>query len=278
MATFDLNTFWLKINYFKLTHVEDLRKWWAIVLVAADVFVLVFCVTNIILYVIDIPRQRHVMQAMAADAVNYQSIREANTPSPLQTVSTAAIPVGNGTYDLVARVKNANTTWAGAVLSYTFTLNGQKTAAISDFILPDTEKYLVALGIKGVSSGSGQVSATFAVDGVQWHRWPDKTLLQRTQFITNAIDFSVSAVVDKSLVQQVTAQVSNTGYTSFWQARFTVVCWQGGTIVGVGSTRFDQFRSGDTKSLHVAVNVSSAPSRVEILPDVNILDADNLIQ
>lgn len=278
MATFDLNTFWLKINYFKLTHVEDLRKWWAIVLIAVNVFVLVFCITNIILYVIDLPRQQRLMEAMAADTVSYQSIREANTPAPLRVVSTAAIPVGNGAYDLVAKVKNSNATWAGAAVSYTFTLNGQQTAPISDFILPDTEKYLVALGVKSAGQDLGQVSATFAIDDVEWQRLPDKTVLQRTQFITDAVDFSVSAVVDTHLVQRVTAQVSNTGYTSFWQAKFTVVCWQGGTIVGVGSTRFDQFRSGDVKSLHVSVNVSSAPSRVEILPDVNTLDADNLIQ
>jgi hypothetical protein len=178
----------------------------------------------------------------------------------------------------VAKVKNPNASWAGAVVSYTFTLNGQKTSAASDFILPNTEKYLMVQGVKNTGAATGQVSATFAIDNVQWRRSPDTAAFQRTQFIVEAVDFSVSAIVDKGLVQQVTAEVSNTGYTSFWQAKFTVVCWQGNSIVGVGSTRFDQFRSGDTKPLHVAINVSSAPSRVEILPDVNLLDADNLIQ
>jgi hypothetical protein len=136
---------------------------------------------------------------------------------------------------------------------------------------------LATFGIEGQTTSSG-ASATFAIDKVTWRRLPDLTPLLKSQFIIEDVDFSVSGIVDKSLVQQVSAQVRNTGYTSFWQAKFTVILWQGDKIVGIGSTRFDQFRSGDTKSLIVAVNASGSPTRVEIFPDVNFLDDNNFIR
>jgi hypothetical protein len=270
----DSGTFWLKLNYFKLTHIEDMRKWWVIVLAALDVFLLVFCVTRAVVYVMDINQQQNIMQSMAADTVDYQAIRSRVTPSPLVVETTAAIPTGNGMYNLVAKVKNPNAGWAGSEVTFIFTVNGQATTQQTDFILPNSEKYFVASSVAGPSS----ITASFTLQGVKWQRVPDSQSLGKTAFSVNDLSFSDSAVVDSATVRYVRGTISNTGYTSLWQAKFTVVLLEGDKIVGIGYARFEQFKAGEEKPLNVQVTINGSPTSAVVVPDINVLDANNFIK
>jgi hypothetical protein len=105
---FDIGTFWLKINYFFLSRKDDLKKWWVIVLIAIDIFIIVFVFTNSIIFLIGISKQNQLMVAIAAESVDYQAIREQNKPQSLEVVSTTALLAPNNKYDLISLVRNNN--------------------------------------------------------------------------------------------------------------------------------------------------------------------------
>ncbi|GEM_PF-3363298 len=273
---FDFSTLWLKLNYFRLTHIDDLRKWWVIILVALDVFLVVFCVTNIILFFLDIPRQQALMRDMATDLVDYQVIQQRNMPSPLSVVSTWAIPLGNGKYNLVAKLKNPNKSWAGYFFNYEFKLNDQTVNSGSDFILPSSDKYLVASGVVDPNK-SAKVSATFTLGDVNWKRVVDLVQLSKSQFVFENTDFSASTLVDNVRVYRLQTTVKNTGYTSFWRAKFLVLFASGDKIVGANHFNIDKFKAGTQKTVTVNVSASQSPQSALIVADVDFLDVNNLM-
>jgi len=273
---FDSDTLWLKLNYFRLTHIDDLRKWWVIILVAVDVFLAVFCTTNIILFLVDMPRQQTLMQAMATDLVDYQGIQQRSAPRPLSVESTWAIPLGGGKYDLVAKLKNPNKSWTSNPFDYNFSLNGQAVNLGSDFVLPDSEKYLVASGV--IDSGqSAKISAAFTLGEVNWERVVDLVELSKNQFVFEDTDFGSSTLIDNVSVYRVQTTVKNTGYTSFWRAKFLVLLSNSEKIVGANYFNLEQFESGSQKTVTVNVSVSEPPQSAVIVADIDFLDSDNLM-
>lgn len=270
----DIGAIWLKINYFGITHREDLKKWWVIILLAIDVFIVVFIFTNLIVYLVGLPKENKLIVAMAESPIDYRAVREKHTPWPLEIATTAAIPLANNKYDLVTKVKNNNKNWALESISYIFSVDGQETEIMTDFIMPNSEKYLTAQRV----SGSGQGKASFTINEVNWKRVDDMNKLPVVDFSIDNLEYSSATATDDLTVHRVTAQVTNKAYNSFWQTKFIVVLYSADKIVGVTYVYLDQFNSGEKKSIYTQWNtVAGAVSSVTILPDINLLDQENII-
>jgi len=274
---FDINTLWLKINYFGLSHRSDIRKWWVILLLAADIFVVVFIFTNLIVYLANITQEEKLLVAMAESPINYQAIRTQHIPRPLEIVTTVVIPQGQARYDLVTQVKNSNKNWAVENIVYNFSLAGQETEEQTDFIMPETDKYLIISNVNGPAKQE-QAKATFSIKKVAWRRVDNLGKLPAIDFTIDDIEYSSSVVVDGLNVHRVTAQIANRAFNSFWQTKFVVVLYSGDNIVGVNYVYFDQFRSGEERSLYSQWDtVAGAVNQVAIVPDINLLDQENII-
>lgn len=272
----DPGTVWLKINYFRLTHVDDLRKWWVIVLLSVDVFLLVFCLTNGVLYVLGTSTTQKIILAMTTETVNYGEVRAKSAPQTLQIISTSLISEGNETYDVVAQIKNPNLGWAVNSLSYTFTVNDTETDTQTDFIMPNSEKYLMIFGMKGPATATN-ARATLNLKDITWQRVPDTTKISLSRFeITSPTLGQINSLGIKK-IQQVSAEVKNISFESFWQTKFDIVLWQGSTIVGASVVHFNPFRSNEQKTLATQVTIAGSPNKVVIVPDINYLDSTNII-
>lgn len=271
---FDINTIWLKISYYSLSHKEDLRKWYVIVMLAVAVFFAVFSVTNIILYVIGIPRQQQIIAGMADSPINYPTIRLQSAPQGLQLTSTYAIAGTNGRYDVVAPVTNPNTDWFAEV-TYTVTIGGTVSDAYTDVINPSAKSYLVALGANGPSSGS--TSAQLVLESVNWHRVDHRQKLAELNF--DITDVQYSTLSDSTVVtHQVQAAVANNSFTNFFEVPFIVLLFNGESIVGVNYTYVKPFEFGTSKTITVKWStVGGSVSSVLVEPDVNLLDVSNII-
>lgn len=275
---FDIGTVWLKINYFGITHREDIRKWWVIVFIAIDVFMAVFVVTNLVVFMVSRPRDTALLTAMAHSPIDYQSLQAARAPVPLTVVSTAALPVGNGRLDLVAQVNNSNANWAVEEVQYVFNVAGKETDARTDFILPGSDKYLTIINATGVS-GTSQPAVTFSIQHVVWQRIADVSKLPAANFSIDNAAYSSSAAGNGLPGHHVTATVTNQSYNGFWRTRFVVVLYSGKTIAGVSYVNIDPFRLNEQKPLYSQWDtVAGAVTNVIIVPDINLLDQSNIIR
>ncbi|MFA6098275.1 MAG: hypothetical protein WCV50_01470 [Patescibacteria group bacterium] len=271
----DVSNIWIKVNYFLITNKFYFKKWWVLLMIAADIFILIFAFTNLILYIFSIPRENLLMQAMASQQIDYPAIRTRTHPVSLTIVSSTAIPLAESRYDLVTEVKNTNVNWAVNSITYHYEIGETSTEARDDFILPDGTKYLAQLGVQSQSSGTAP-EIKLIIENIDWVRVNDDSLPPITFDISN-IEYTNTSTGDISS-QRVTAQITNTGLNGFWQTRFAVVLYNGNKIVGINFVYLSPFKAGE-KKMFVSQWNQDIPNVTEtsITPDVNILQSDNII-
>ncbi|MFH0805097.1 MAG: hypothetical protein V1916_02790, partial [Patescibacteria group bacterium] len=274
---FDLSALWLKVTYVTLTNRDNLKKWWVILLIALDVFMVVFVVTNGVLYLVGIPKQRQLLLSIAASAVDYPAIRQRSKPLPLEIVTTAAIPVSKGKYDLVTQVKNPNTQWFASRVNYTYTLDGKDGDVLTEFVQPTVDTYLAVLGTS--YSGTAAPAVAVKLNSVEWQRidHPDRLAAIRFE-VSQTATATITDPKTNAAAYRVTATVTNRSYQSFWQTRFAVALYSGDRLVGLAFVYPTpaKFGAGEERSIQaqwppLPVSVTS----VSIVPAFNLLDPAN---
>ncbi|MFA5051776.1 MAG: hypothetical protein WC544_01790 [Patescibacteria group bacterium] len=275
---FDLSATWIKLNYFVLTNRQQLKKWWVLILLAVTIFGVVFVITNIVIYIVSLPRQNALVAAMADSQVDYAGLRIQTKPLALNVNEARALPVSAGRYDLVAKVVNSNKNWAATAVTYSFTVDGESTGEQTESVMPGSEQYLIAFNVSGPESASS-VDASLSLAHVTWQRVPDTSLLPQQNFTFSQVTHEPSTTLTGQRTYRVTAQVTNNAFIGFWKAKFIVVLYNGGQIVGVNTVFLEKMLAGDTKSLYTQWdNLSASVTSVSIVPSVNLLDSANLIR
>ncbi|MDD5040742.1 MAG: hypothetical protein PHY34_06400 [Patescibacteria group bacterium] len=270
----DASTIWLKTSYFFLSHRNDLRKWWVIVLIAIVVFLVVFAFTNGILYLINTPHYSSLIGSMASSPLDYTSIRQQNMPQALEFGTISVVSVSQGRYDLIAPVRNPNAQWAAASVEYRFSIQGYDLESDVDFVLPEGQKFFVATNVELGQTPSAQ-DARVAILGCDWEHIDNTDPLAQELFLVNNISFSTSSVGNYG-VYRVTADVTNDSFLNFWEARFAVVFFNGDQVVGVEYATVEPFNAGETQAIMVQHGIGADDvTSVAVTPDVNILDTTN---
>ncbi|MDP2684381.1 MAG: hypothetical protein Q8P20_04970 [bacterium] len=273
----DIESLWLKINYFFLTNRDDLKKWWVILLIAADVFIVVFVFTNSIIYIIGFSKQNDLILAMSRSPIDYAAVREESKPSSLEIITTAAIKNANDKYDLIAQIKNPNKDWVVESIKYKFVINGQATDSFTDYIMPNSDKYLTMLSTEA-SNNADNITLSMEIEEIIWEREPDINKLVNIDFVIENIEYSTFTSAGGVQVNNVDAEVTNNAFKGFWQTRFVVVLYNGTKIVGVNHVYLDEFKAGETKNLKSQWSyLPASASTITILPDMDLTDIDNII-
>ncbi|XOU95033.1 MAG: hypothetical protein ACNFW9_03135 [Candidatus Kerfeldbacteria bacterium] len=274
---FDANTFWLKINYFVLANRNDFKKWWMILLIAATVFVVVFTFTNGILYAVGTQKHNNLIFSMSKDTIDYNLIKERNIPIPIKSVDTTILSAANGKFDVVAHLMNSNTNWAVESIEYKFVINGQETEVFTDYIMPQSDKYLTISGVE-VSGEGNQVSLALDIVKLNWKRVVNDEDLLPINFSVENIEYSSLLASNGSIVSSVKADIKNNSFRSFWSTKFVVVLYSNDIIAGLDYAYFDKFETGEATLLNSRWdNVSYPITSTVILPDMNLLDLENLM-
>lgn len=276
IAMADVSTVWLKFNYYALSHRNELKRWWVILLLAVAVFCVVFVITNVAVYLIDIPRQTNMMLTMANNQVPYSKIRSENIPIQPSIGTATAVQMTTGAYDLIVPVNNSNDNWAIDEITYHFTIHGTETESSTDYIMPNSDKILSVRNVRTPFSPD-QVTVTFSVDNISWKRIDNIASLP-------VFDFEVSNVKQSSTnvggipYHLVTADVTNNSFVSLWKTKFVTILYSGDSVVGVHYTYFEPFNTSETKSIYAQFDsVQTSVTSVFIEPDINLLDTENIV-
>lgn len=208
--------------------------------------------------------------ARGASAVSWEAVHAHTSPRQLNVVDPTVLPQGGNMYDLYARLVNTNTDWGGLEVVYHFEVNGQPLEQHRTAIAPQESKPVFHFNLE---RSSAPRTVRVVIDSINWERpesadlvaAQDELQVEQVRFVRG----------DANTFDRVTFLAVNNSPFGFWQAGFAVVAINGTTPVGVHYITVEDWEAQSGKQAQ-AVWFHALPgvSRVEVMPDVNVMDLD----
>jgi len=181
-------------------------------------------------------------------------------------------------YDLAVRLENPNEKFS-ASFSYCFVAGEADLSCGQSFILPGENKYILSLA---QSPGAGQ-TVSLRLTGVAWSRFSARQAPDWETFKTQRLDIMVieplfssgsrSGLSDQVSFNNLRFRLKNQGAYGYFQADFNILLYSGSQLLGVNRYSLSNFKGGEERPVSLSWPGSlSGVNRVEIVPDINILD------
>lgn len=274
----DLSDKQLKIGYWWVNHRAQLKKGWVAALAVFCLFLTVYVLLQAAFLAWNWMRDSRLPEKMVEQAINFAAYKEQNKARDIIGSRVWAIPSDqvDGTYDLIAEIKNPNEKWASESLAYYFSLGGVATEKMNTFIMPDEKKYIVAYSIE---SDTGVTNPKVFVEDVIWQRVERPDDLPRPTFQMDDVQqemVPVEAGSGQSYSYRVNAVANSTSVFSLHSAHFFVVLKSDENVVGLKEVVLRDFDALSQRRIEafwregLFYNVE-----VEIQPQINRLDEIN---
>lgn len=265
----------LKLSYWYVTHKPRLKQGLIIFLAALCLALYGFAVYRLAVILINERDYQNSVRSLPQDLINYSYFREANRPKPLEIASFDITGGQDQRYDYVVKVRNPNLNYIASPVLFQLVSDSTVLAEKSGFIYPNEEKYFAFFG-QAAAAGAG---AAVRIAQVGWRRYMDFS-----DFANPRLRFSTSEVVFKSAqesgirgelsVSTLNFKIANKSAYGYWHVGVYMILYNGSTVVGANYILLDQFESGEVRPVEMKWYESlSGVSRVEIVPEVDILDA-----
>ncbi|MDP2789509.1 MAG: hypothetical protein Q8O51_00040 [bacterium] len=228
----------LKLNYWYLTNRQQLRKWWVLVLMAVDVFLLALFLTQGMLLVFRFRDSSNVVATIAASTVAVGKAQGAVMPTSISSGTVATTPHGQARFDFSSRLENTNVTWS-AVVTVQFAGGVKPLTPVRVILPPKSVRYAMALNVEG-SANVTIPSGTMSITDVTWTRLTPAEVAEKIDVkatnVTTGLRTLVTGDNQQRTVTQVTGTIMNSAFVALDGLRVSVVLTRGGATVGVGST------------------------------------------
>jgi len=182
-------------------------------------------------------------------------------------------------YDLVEKINNPNGKFM-ADFKYCFTAAGSDLFCGKGFVLPNEEKYILALG-QELSGSQSEVS--FRVFDLFWrridaHQIPDwnSFALTHLNFLISSLNFS--AGITNSLSEKINLNnlefiVKNQTPYGYYEVPLNILLFSGQELVGVHRYLLQNCLAGEERTVKISWpgNLSTV-DRTVVMPDLNIMD------
>lgn len=261
----------LRLGYWVAVHGAQLRTWWAISIIVADIALIgVFAVT-FARYSFSTLRTVRDVAAMSETLVG-PALRQHLAPTDIVTGDAVALPRGEGRYDLVVPVSNPNTEWAAVQVRYNFTFGTDtKEEAIS--LWPGQEAYLTQLNVAGPTE-SAAAAVTVNITDIKWQRPASRKIYDDVKFpLTEEKIAPVTGLTSGGSATRYSAKVKNNSVYGFKKVRFGIVLKNGSAIVAANEAVIANFPSFDERVLETTW-LRGLPLSAEavVFPIVDLLD------
>lgn len=228
----------LKLNYWYLTNRQQLRKWWVLVLMAVDIFLLALFLTQGMLLVFRFRDSSNVVGTIASSTAAVGQASTKVAPAPIVPGLVATTPHGQSRFDFSARLENTNPTWS-AVVTTQFTGGAKPLTPVRVILPPKSIRYAMALNVEGPSSTAAPQGAMSITD-VTWTRLTPAEAAENVDVQVTNVSTGLRTLVtgenQQRTVTQVTGTIVNRSFVALDGLRVAVVLTRGGATVGVGST------------------------------------------
>jgi len=200
--------------------------------------------------------------------VNLQEVHLRSTVIPLQASAPLSFS-GDDKVDLAINLKNKNEN-NFASIDYCFVAGGVEFSCGTDFILPNTEKYLLALAQK---EQSGRYE--FVIKNTSWQRIDNRQYPDWPAYYAKTTNFVISnqvfSLVDGS--NNLTFVIENKSPYSYWEVPLNIILTSGGSVVGVNRFVLSDLKSLEKRPVSISwKNGGLSGVQATISPDLNILD------
>jgi|GEM_PF-4733643 len=262
----------LKFSYFLVRHKLLSKKILIGFLISFNFVVYPILIYNFTLYLHRSKEIEKIMIELNERNIEFDVIRKATAPLAPEIISTQAISVGEGKFDLICLVYNPNRNWFIKSLNYKFVLaGGFESKVYNTFILPEEDKFLISFGEK-INSRTDQLSCEILQ--VNWQRMAANQ--HKLLNISEAFSFQniehVTALIDNGGAISRFSFINSTVY-NFWQIDFLVLLYEGDRVVGIEKTKIEKVISGEKREIKI-IWLNSPPfvSRTIIKSEINFLD------
>lgn len=190
----------------------------------------------------------------------------------------------NNKYDFIAKIKNPNSNFFAQV-NYCFFSGEIELACGDSMIFPEETKYLIALAtnLDGRPNNLNLVLKNINWERVDSKKYPDwagyfsdhsNFIISEAKFMAEKAEGSSSGYIDN-----VSFSIKNNSAYNYWEVPLFIILFKGENIVGINKYTISEFMSLDQKDINLSwINSIKSVDRVEVTPDVNILDEDNYIR
>lgn len=226
----------LKLNYWFLTNRQQLRRWWVLLLIAIDLFMLTAVVTQGILLLFRFRDPGNVLSSIVQTSQDIGAAQVNLVPTALMQASPVTTPHGLGRYDFSLKLENPNATWMGTV-TLQFTGGAKEMSPVRVVLPPKSTRYAMALDVAAPSAGLPQASAV--ITDISWQRLDAQAIAAIPKVtIKDAVQSQrvlIAGDGTQRVVTQVSGSVVNPGFLALSGLRIGVVLQRNGATVGVRS-------------------------------------------
>lgn len=268
----------LKWGYWWVTHKIQVRKAFIVFMIILDAFLVGYAGWGYLDWFFGSGvRERAIMATLTVPWIPSEVIR-ATRPQALAIEPAAIINAGDSKYDLVARVTNPSFRF-WVEFDYHFAAGDAVVGkARHGFLLPESSKFLHALGAESESYPSG---ASVVLENVVWHRI-DRHVVQpdfrtwggeRLNFTMTDIGFKPPDPTESVPVSRASFTVANDSAYGYKEVGFLVVLRGSSGLAGVNFVTVSDLRAGEVRTVNASwFEDLPGVDSVEVEAEVNIFD------
>lgn len=273
MQTENTNQIYYKIAYFFINNQVVFKRMIVVVLILINIFLCLIAGVGLINYFTNTNRYNKDLFNLVENSINWSNYRDNQKPLALKVLEVDKIKSALDTYDLVAKIENPNIVWNCQSFKYAFVIDGFVSDWQTTFILPKQNKYLFKFSYP---SQTALEQVDLKIEATNWNRI--KKIDQDRIFILKDFDITDEEFNLKNSLAQIKFKANNQSSFSFWQVGWQIALYRNERLVSVNYVTIHNFMSGQERQISAAWNTSLvAPSRIEIIPDMDIFDENNYI-
>lgn len=232
-----LSDFSLQLNTWLLKNRDQVRKWWVIVIMGIDVFLLAAVLTQGVLFLFRFHDGGNIADTVAVQTQQLASSIEKLAPSPLIQSGVVTTLHAKDRFDFSSRLENSNAYWQ-AKTTIIYSGGAKELPPVTVVIPPKTTRYAMALDIEPQKIGNVP-QGVIKTQTTEWERkfTDDSAKLPLT--ITNLVQTQITLTSGENVQQQVTQVTGNANNESLLSInglRIAIVLFQDKTPIGVQNT------------------------------------------
>lgn len=260
----------LGLSYWYVTHKLLLRQILILAMSVVGFLLLFFVVWQLSFWGINYANESfQVRKLIFTDNLGLGTI-ESQKPVSLQISDPISLKGEGGRDDYFSQVSNNNIEWL-ATFDYQFNNDTDNTRYRRGFSLPNSQKFLMDLGVEQRISGLDIIN-------LKWQRLPDSARLydERHRFSIENEDFIAGAQLGDP--NRLVFDITNHSAYSYWEVGIQSFLYSDGNIASVNYLAIEQLMAGETR--HIELSWSNRLPRInslDIIPDINVFDEENIM-
>jgi len=269
----NISDFGIRLNYWFLTNRQQFRKWWVILLLAGDIFILTTCITQGLLLII---RFRDAGNALINITETTKQIGKAQavlTPKNLSQSMVATTPHGLVRFDFSLRLENPNDYWL-ATATVQFEGGKNKLTPVQVIVPPKSVRFAMALDVEPITENQVP-KVTYSIIEVKWEKLSlvqiaEYNLDVKTEKLTQTQAVLMSRDNTQRLVTQVKGDLTNKSFFNLEGLRIAIVLTNGQETIGVRSAIISKVASESTVPFSVEWDtVLLMAQKIEAYPELH---------